>query len=366
MPDLRPRVLYVEPLGVRGGMGHYNEALAAAYTRLGAKVELVTGSADLAGGDGDRPRVSAAFRLATDRSRPRPLRAMGYVAGYLSCLPRVHRGDLVVIHFLHLPAIDLQAARAFRRRGAKLVLVAHEPQPIQDSQRGSSYLRALRAFDIVVVHGARAREDVIGLGVDADRVHVAGLGDYAPATPLDRASASGILGIDLPESPVAAIIGNLRPNKGVRPAREALDTPDGPARTLLVAGARQGAWDLDEALATTEGSGLAIAKALRRMSDLEELAAYSLADVVLALYETAYSSAVISRAHALGRPVVMTDVGDLKEQAAARDVVVPRDYTAAQLREAVARCLAAGIEVPTTWNLDSWLAHAAGVLERAR
>ncbi len=102
------------------------------------------------------------------------------------------------------------------------------------------------------------------------------------------------------------------------------------------------------------------------MSDLEEQSAYSLADVVLTLYDTAYSSAVIARAHSIGKPVVLTDIGDLAQQASPGDVVLPFDYTAEQLRGAVARCLQGNSSAPVTWDLGAWRFHAESVLAHLR
>jgi len=76
------------------------------------------------------------------------------------------------------------------------------------------------------------------------------------------------------------------------------------------------------------------------MTDEEERAAYSAADVVLALYESGYSSGVTARAHALRRSVVMTDVGDLRRQAGPRDAVVAADATREELNHAIADVLA--------------------------
>jgi glycosyltransferase involved in cell wall biosynthesis len=301
-----------------------------------------------------------------DRSKPRVLRATGYVGGYLACLLLARRADIVVMHFLHRPTVDRWALKAFRGLGTVPVLVAHEPKPILDSQRGDSYRSALRAFDIVVVHGPRAREDVIAQGVQKERVLVAPFGEYRATPPLDSAAASRALGLTDLAHPAAAIIGNLRPGKGIRRAREALEASDSPVRTLLAAGARHDVWDLDEALRTSPASPLTVVRVDRRMSDLEERAAYSLADVVLALYETAYSSAVIARAHSMGKPVVLTDIGDMAQQAGPGDVVLPFDYTAEQLRGAVARCLRAQCAAPATWDLGAWRFHAESVLAHLR
>src|ERR1035437_6591457 len=84
--DRGVRILYIEPLGVRGGMGHYNEALVTAYEQAGASLQLVTSSHDASHGFRADVHVSRFFRLALDRSKPRVLRAMGYAGGYLGCL----------------------------------------------------------------------------------------------------------------------------------------------------------------------------------------------------------------------------------------------------------------------------------------
>ncbi len=345
-------------------MGHYNEALISAYEQAGADVDLVTSSHDPAYELRADVHVSRFLRLALDRSKPRALRAAGYVGAYLGCLLLARRADVVVIHFLHLPVVDRWALKAFRRLGPLTVLVAHEPKPIQDSQRGDAFQRSLRAFDLVVVHGSRARDDIVAQGVLVERVLVAPFGEYRATPPLDPATASQVLGLADLARPVSAIIGNLRPGKGIRRACEALEVSDSPVRTLLAAGARQGDWDIEGALRITEGSRLTVVRVDRRMSDLEERAAYSLADVVLALYDSAYSSAVIARAHSMGKPVVLTDVGDMARQAGPGDMVLPSDYTSRQLRDAIRRCLQSDRVAPTQWSTEAWLLHAKCVLTR--
>jgi glycosyltransferase involved in cell wall biosynthesis len=362
--DRRVRILYIEPLGVRGGMGHYNEALVTAYEQAGASLQVVTSSHDASYGFQANVHLSRLFRLALDRSKPRVLRAMGYVGGYLGCLRLARRSDVAVLHFLHRPAADRLALKAFRRLGCRLVLVAHDPQPVLPSQRGSAYQRCLRLFDLVVVHGPKARADVIAQGAPDDKVVVAPFGDYRAASPLGPAAACRTLGLPDPARPTVAIVGNLKPGKGIRRAREALETGDSPVRTLLIAGTKQGDWDIEDALRIPEDSRLQIVRVDRRMSDLEELAAYSLADVLLALYDSSYSSGVIARAHSMGKPVVLTNVGDLALQAHTDDVVVAADYTAAELRGAIARCLAERVEAPAVWDCEAWRHHAGSVLAR--
>jgi glycosyltransferase involved in cell wall biosynthesis len=358
------RILYVEPIGVRGGMGHYNEALVGAYEQAGASLEVVTSSDDGSGDFRAKVHVSHLFRLALDRSQPRVLRAIGYVGGYLGCLRLARRADVVLLHFLHRPAADRWALKAFRRLGCRLVLVAHDPQPVLASQSGSAYQRCLPLFDLIVVHGPKARADIVALGASSDRVIVAPFGDYRATTPLDPAAARRTLGLPDVAQPTAAIIGNLKPGKGIRRAREALEGAGSPIRTLLIAGTKQGDWDLDDALRASETTQLQIVRVDRRMSDMEERAAYSLADVHLALYDSGYSSAVIARAHSMGKPVVLTDVGDLALQERPGDVLLPAGYEADQLRKAIAGCLKADVEAPATWDREAWLYHARSVLSR--
>jgi len=359
-------MLYVEPLGVQGGMGHYNEALVTAYEQAGASLEVVTGSHDASYGFRANVHVSRFFRLALDRSKPRVLRAIGYTGGYLGCLRLAPRADVVVFHFLHRPAVDRWGLKAFRRLGCRLVLVAHDPQPVLASQRGSAYQRCLGLFDLIVVHGPKARADIVAQGAPDDKVIVAPFGDYRATQPLDPAVACRALGLPHLAHPTAAIIGNLKRGKGIQRAREALEAARSPVRTLLIAGTRQGDWDLENALRTSENSQLRIVRVDRRMSDFEEWAAYSLADVLLALYDSGYSSAVIARAQSMGKPVVLTDVGDLALQARPGDVVVTVNYTEDQLREAIEQCLRASVEAPNTWDRDAWLYHARSVLALLR
>src|ERR1035437_5566933 len=356
------RILYVEPAGVVGGMGHYNEALVAAYEQAGANLEVVTSSYDASYGFRGEVHVSRFFRLALDRTRPRALRALGYLGGYLGCLGPASRADIVVLHFLHRPVAGLWALWVFRRLGCRLVLVAHDPRPVLDSQRGSAYQRCLGLFDLIVVHGPKARTDIVAEGAPDDKVIVAAFGDYRATQPLDHDRARRVLGLPDIAQPTAAIIGNLKPGKGIQRAREALEAAGSPVRTLLVAGTKQGDWDSEAALRISEGSALQIVRVDRRMSELEERAAYSVSDVLLALYDSGYSSAVIARAHSMGKPVVLTDVGDLALQARPGDVVVSVDYTGDQLREAVERCLRAQVEAPTIWAREAWLDHARRVL----
>jgi len=55
-------------------------------------------------------------------------------------------------------------------------------------------------------------------------------------------------------------------------------------------------------------------------------------------------------------------VGDLALQAGPNDAVVPVDYRAEQLREAIERCLRIHPEAPTDCDREPWLVHARSVV----
>jgi glycosyltransferase involved in cell wall biosynthesis len=346
-------------------MGHYNDALVQAHVSTGNHVEVITSSAPPSLEDGPllTVRSSRFLQIALNRSAPKAIRAGAYLGGLAQLLVRALIGsDAVVLHFFHWPTADLMAMRLLKRAKRRVIIVAHDPVPVTERQQDIAWKKGLRLADVVVVHGPAASAAVLSLGVSSSRVLVCRFGDYLAARALSPDVACDYLGISRHlQNPIALIVGNLRSGKGI----ERAVTGVGGAHeigTLLVAGARQGDWDLDRALRLPAGSPVTLTRIERRLTDQEELAAYSLADVVLALYESAYSSAVIARAHSLGKPVVLTDVGDLRQQAMPHDVVIRRDYSKLELNAAIRRCLARSRpKVEPSTVTDLWLAHARAV-----
>ena len=64
------RVVYLEPLGITGGMGHYNDQLAGAYRRSGFTVQVVTTTASRYLADMVRVRRSRAYTCFLRRDLP--------------------------------------------------------------------------------------------------------------------------------------------------------------------------------------------------------------------------------------------------------------------------------------------------------
>ena len=358
------RVVYLEPLGITGGMGHYNDQLAGAYRRSGFTVQVVTTTASRYLADMVRVRRSRAYACFLRRDLPALVRGAAYALGNARTLGSSLRADIVVVHFLHQPLIDYLLLRSLSLLRKRLVHVAHDPQPVATMHPGPMYRRCLGLFDVLVVHGPAAKRDLLALGADETRIVMARFGEFRPMAPMTRDEALSTLGLlDLP-APTAAIIGNLKPGKGVQRALEALDAPNPVISSLLLAGQRQGKWDLAGVLARHTGTTVRVVHVDRRMTDEEERAAYSAADVVLALYETGYSSGVTARAHALRRSVVMTDVGDLRRQAGPRDAVVAADATREELNHAIADVLARVPPAVPSVATTEWDEHVRDVIAR--
>lgn len=358
------RLLYVEPLGISGGMGEYNDQLAPAYARARHAVDVITTDASDYLSTATRVHQSRWYRVALRRTTPRPLRGVAYALAAISVIRYGLAADAVVYHHMHAPAIDIVVLRILRALGKRLVAVAHDPRPFERAA-DPRYRRCLRLFDVIVVHGPVARAHVVELGITDDCVVTAPFGPYRPVAPIPRARAAALLGLLEPPGPVAAIIGNLRPGKGILTSLQALRDAPTPVATLLIAGEQQGAWDLDEVLRESVGLPVRIERFPGRMTAEEELAAYSLADVVLALYEFGYSSGVVARAHAVSRRAVLADVGDVALQAWPGDVVVPRQASEGLIRAAIAEATRSVGDPEVTGDATDarWAAHVSAVVE---
>jgi glycosyltransferase involved in cell wall biosynthesis len=144
----------------------YDHELAAALTRAGAEVELVTsrfrfGEAPAANGyRRSEPFYPLSSRLF-ERSRLRlPVKLAEHPFG-LVALHRRH-ADLVHLQWL-VPEVD----RLLLRPRIPSVFTAHDLLPRRTARKQGLWRRLLARFDRVVVHSERGRETLAGLGIDA-------------------------------------------------------------------------------------------------------------------------------------------------------------------------------------------------------
>jgi glycosyltransferase involved in cell wall biosynthesis len=306
----------------------YDRSLAAALSRGGAEVELLT-SRFLYGPvpEAEGYRVSERFYR---RSSARGLEAAGRrafkAAEHVADMLRLRDAlDADVVHYqwLTMPALDAHLFPARRPR----VMTAHYVLPPRPSRRQTA--RAARLFgrmDAVIAHSehgaARLREEA---GVDPGRVHVIphGAFDYLTRLPEEKPLPAELEGA---EGPVILFFGLLRPYKGIDTLLTAFRDVEG-AELWIVGNPRMDRAPLRRLAAEAPGP---VRLVTRFVADAEIPAIFRRADVVALPYRDAEHSGVLYTGLAFGRPIVLSAVGGFPEVAAhgAARLVPPEDPSA--------------------------------------
>jgi glycosyltransferase involved in cell wall biosynthesis/multidrug transporter EmrE-like cation transporter len=225
------------------------------------------------------------------------------------------------------------------RAGSRLEILVHEADP-----------PSLWRPDYALLRLALARAGRVSFHTEAERLDLerryrvrvrAALVPHrvqAQATPTPEARAR--LGLADPAGTVFVCPGFIQPSKGLDRAVEAFasSTPDG-ARLYIVGSVRDTTPELESYARQLEERCRAVpgATLVERFLDDEEFDLWvSAADWVVLPYRRSWSSGVLARAHALGRPSIVTAVGGLMEQAAPGDVVVRDDTQLAKAMSAAA------------------------------
>ncbi|HUA12005.1 MAG TPA: glycosyltransferase family 4 protein [Solirubrobacteraceae bacterium] len=304
----------------------YDDALCAALAAAGADVELVTSR--FAYGEvpdsGGYTRREDFYRHAARVSSPRLRRAAKlaeHIPDMLRYRARARSADVVHFQWLALPPVD-----GLLLPDRPRVITAHDILPREGGAlRRQAQRRLYARFDAVVVHSEHGRGRLVALGVERSRIHViphgalAHLGSAAPP-------AAG-------EQPVVVFAGLMRPYKGIDVLLRAWRGIDG-AR-LIVAGMPR----MDTApLRALAGPGVELRE--RYLPDDELAALLREAAIVVLPYREADQSGVALTALALGRPLLLSDVGGFPELAATGAAETVPAGDAAALHDALARLLA--------------------------
>jgi glycosyltransferase involved in cell wall biosynthesis len=316
----------------------YDHSLAAALTRAGAGVELLT-SRFLYGpvpeASGYRVR-ECFYRRSSARGLSAPGRRAFKAAEHLSDMWRLRGSiDADVVHYqwLTMPTLDTHLLPGKRPR----VMTAHYVLPPSPSRRQAA--RARRLFgqmDAVVAHsehGARRLRDEAG--VDPSRVHVIphGAFDYLARLPDEKPLPPEL---ERTEGPVILFFGLLRPYKGLETLLRAFQEVKG-AELWIVGNPRMDVEPLRRLAADAPGR---VRFVTRFVEDSEMPAIFRRADVVVLPYRDAEHSGVLYTGLAFGKPLVLSAVGGFPEVAAegAAKLVPPGDpdALAATLSELVA------------------------------
>jgi len=316
----------------------YDRALAAALTRAGAEVELVTseflyGPVPAAEGYAVAERF---YRRTVARglssSARLPFKGVEHLRDMLSF--RRDPGDADVVHYqwLTLPWLDRHLLPPIRPR----VMTAHYILAPGASPRAvRSARQVFGAMDAVVAHSehsARRLREEVGLPADRVRVIPHGAFDYLTRLPEEKPLPEELRGA---EGPVVLSFGLLRPYKGLENLLEAFTEVKG-AELWIVGNPRMPVEPLHEAAAL---SGAKVRFVTRFVEDAEIPAIFRAADVVALPYLDAEHSGVLYTGLAFGKPMVVSAVGgfpEVAEEGAAR-LVPPGDTVAlaAALRELI-------------------------------
>jgi len=316
----------------------YDRALAAALTRAGAEVELLT-SRFLYGPvpepDGYRVR-ECFYRRAGARGLDAPARRVFKAAEHLPDMLRLRRmldADVVHYQWLSMPSLD----RHLLSRDRPRVMTAHYILPPRPSGRQIARARGVYdRMDAVVVHSkhgaARLRDEV---GIDPARVHVIphGAFDYLTCLPEEKPLPPELNGAD---GPVILFFGLLRPYKGLDTLLRAFREVEA-AELWIVGNPRMDVEPLHTLAAEAPGR---VRFLTRFVEDAEIPPIFRRADLVVLPYRDAEHSGVLYTGLAFGKPLVLSAVGGFPEvaEAGAARLVPPEDATAlaATLSELIA------------------------------
>lgn len=306
----------------------YDRALAAALTRAGAEVELLTSSflyGPVPAADGYRVR-ECFYRRSASRGLDAPARRGFKLVEHLGDMLRFRRAaDADVVHYqwLTVPRLDALLLPPLRPR----VMTAHYIAPKQASRRRlAAARRVFGRMDAVVAHSehgaARLRDE---LGLDPARVRVIphGAFDYLATSPDPRPLPSELEGA---EGPVVLFFGLLRPYKGIDTLLQAFRRIEG-AELWIVGNPRLDVEPLRRLAAEARGR---VRFLTRFVEDSEIAAIFRRADLLVLPYRDAEHSGVLYTGLAFGKPMVLSAVGGFPEVAGtgAARLVPPEDPAA--------------------------------------
>jgi glycosyltransferase involved in cell wall biosynthesis len=314
-----------------GGLYQFAVQLGAGLGALGHRVELVTGPAPEFVPDQSGFTVLPILPTWHPAGEPTPTwrhkfrragRAGRYVAAWGVVARHLRRARPDVVQWAEWRfAVDgFVAAWLARRSWAKVMVdLVHTPVPLveQDGQQalhksGRLLWRGLgvayRQMDGIVVLGQQSKQEMFAHWPDVGRVEVLPHGDeglYASSSSLVPADST---------PPRLLFFGTWTRYKGIEELLDAfaIVRRDRPAAQLLVAGPVSADVDVSMIARRAEAiGGVELRPGYVAISDVPDLV--QSARAVVAPYRCANASGVVHLAMSLGRPVIVTDVGDLAE-----------------------------------------------------
>lgn len=318
-----PRVHLYEPTGF-GGIFQHACAVAELLTANGVAVTLHT-SAQHEAVDLDGVRTCRCVWWPREgpstRSRRAAIAARYITSGLAHLHATVAEGE--TIHVQGGQASGLLAAATLAvagRRGRRVVYSPHNVFSRAGAIDAALQKLSISLADVVVAYSKPDVRALDAMGADARLSPLIQLIPQ-PTDASKRAWRRSWRAED--HHDVVLFAGQVRPDKRLDVLIEsAAEWPSG--RTLAVIGEDRGAWE--ECLELAESRGVDIAAEIRFVSLDEFTAAIAAADVLVAPYERASQSGVLSIARQLGVRTIASDIGGLGELA--QRTVAPNDVDA--------------------------------------
>jgi glycosyltransferase involved in cell wall biosynthesis len=311
----------------------YDDGLAASLAARGHEVSLLTAPFRF----GEIPRAhryhreELFFRISGSlfRGSPRssfrlPVKMLEYAPGTRRLRSRLDELDPDVVHLqwlVYRPGVDVRWLRAIARR-RPTVFTAHDLGSMLDD-RPEAWRRVFDAVDRVVVHARRSVEELVALGLSSDRVV--------------RIPHPALGPVDLPDptrriATTILFFGLIRSYKGIDVLLRALPRiiEEVPDTRLIVAGDPFDPVASSRHLAERLGVADRVEWQLGFQANDRVDALMAAADIVALPYRRRVdSSGVLATALGYGRPLVVSDVGNLGEtveEFGAGEVVPPGDH----------------------------------------
>lgn len=277
-----------------------------------------------------------------------------------------------------LPCFLLQVM-SFRRRGGLLLWTIHNLSHHEGhyAEREHFVGRIMgRLADVVIVHSHSALQPAIErFGLRPDKVAVIPHPSYAVQEPgLTRAAARKRLGLPA-DGTLFALVGSIRPYKGVEELIEAHGKAANPTARLVIAGRpRDDAYGAHIAALAEEHPGVSLRLGLLDDQEIEALLAA--ADAVVLPYRAILTSGALVLAMGMGRACIAPRMGVFEEHLAGGGGILynPGDVDgltgalreAAEFPERLDACGARNLALVSAWSPEAVGAQTAKALRDAR
>jgi glycosyltransferase involved in cell wall biosynthesis len=259
------------------------------------------------------------------RRARRTLRVLRYLVGHFRLLRALDANapDVVHVQWCRAAPLDYWLINQIRRRGIPVVHTVHDVDPLFAFSFQAALARIYGVVDQIIVHTCPNRDRLLALfpALAAKVRVVPHIAVSMPVPPkATRASARLSLGLP-PEVPVLLFFGSARPYKGLEILLEAvmLARRTRPDLVLLVAGSMDSAYARRLVQQARDSVDLRIGYVPYDQAWRYHLAA----DAAVFPYRRVSQSGALITAMGFGLPVIVTDVGGLRETVDGNGWVVP-------------------------------------------